>query len=135
MRGLLSRPLPYRRNPSLFLWLPDRNFGGQMVFFGRLLSLVMATAAVVGVFTEIPILSDYAFWIVVGAYLVWLAVHRLSKGFKPLLVVSIALLLVAIVGVFVEIPIVSKYVFWIMEANYLMIVAATGSNYLIIVTT
>ena len=105
-----------------------------MFFFGRLLSLVMATAAVVGVFTEIPILSDYAFWVLVGAYFVWLAVHRLSKGFKPLLMVSIALLLVAIVGVFVEIPIVSKYVFWIMEANYLMIVAATGSTYLIIVT-
>ena len=104
-------------------------------FFGRLVSLVIATAAVVGVFTEIPILSEYAFWILLGAYFIWLAVHRLSHGFKPLLMVSIVLLLVAIVGVFIEIPIVSDYVFWIMEANYLMIVAATGSNYFIIVTT
>ena len=106
-----------------------------MLFFGRLVSLVIATAAVVGVFTEIPILSEYAFWVVVGAYFIWLAVHRLSHGFKPLLMVSIVLLLVAIVGVFIEIPIVSDYVFWVMEANYLMIVAATGSSYLIIVTT
>ena len=106
------------------------------MFFGKLVSLVMATAAVVGVFTEIPILSDYAFWVLVGAYFIWLAVHRLVKDrFKPLVIVSIVLILVAIVGVFVEIPIVSRYVFWIMEANYLMIVAATGSSYLIIVTT
>jgi hypothetical protein len=106
------------------------------MFFGRIVSLAMANAAVVGVFTEIPILSDYAFWVLVGAYFIWLAVHRLVKDrFKPLVIVSIVLILVAIVGVFVEIPIVSRYVFWIMEANYLMIVAATGSSYLIIVTT
>jgi hypothetical protein len=103
------------------------------MFFGRLVSLMMATAAVVGVFTDIPILSEYAFWIVVGAYFLWLAVHRLSTGFKPLLMVSIVLLLVTILAVFIEIPIVSYYVFWVMEANYLMIVAATGSSYLLIV--
>jgi hypothetical protein len=106
-----------------------------MLFFGRLVSLLMATAAVVGVFTEVPILSEYAFWLVVGSYLIWLAVHRLAKRFSPLLMASIALLLVTIVGVFVEIPIVSDYVFWVMEANYLTIVAATGSNYFIIVAT
>jgi hypothetical protein len=105
------------------------------MYFGRIVSLAMATAAVVGVFAEIPIFSAYAFWVLVGAYFLWLAIHRLAKGFKPLLMVSIVLLLVAIVGVFVEIPIVSDYVFWIMEANYLMIVAATGSSYLIVVTT
>jgi len=96
----------------------------------------MATAAVVGVFTEIPILSNYAFWVLVGAYFVWLAVHRLVRHrFKPVVVVSILLILVTIVGVFVEIPIVSDYVFWIMEANYLMIVAATGSAIFIVVNT
>ncbi|HWX64218.1 hypothetical protein [Bradyrhizobium sp.] len=106
------------------------------MFFGKLVSLVMATAAVVGVFTEIPILSNYAFWVLVGAYFVWLAVHRLVRHrFKPVVVVSILLILVTIVGVFVEIPIVSDYVFWIMEANYLMIVAATGSAIFIIVNT
>ena len=105
------------------------------MFFGRLLSLMMASAAIVAVFTEIPILSEYAFWVVVGAYVLWLAVHRLGHGFKPLLMASIALLLVTIVGVFIEIPIVSDYVFWVMEASYLIIVAGTGSSYLVIVTT
>ena len=106
------------------------------MFFGKLVSLVMATAAVVGVFTEIPVLSNYAFWVLVGAYFVWLAIHRLVRHrFKPVVVVSILLILVTIVGVFVEIPIVSDYVFWIMEANYLMIVAATGSAIFIIVNT
>jgi hypothetical protein len=120
------------RNPSS--GCPIVTLGAEVPFFGRLVSLVIATAAIVGVFTEIPILNEYAFWILVGAYFIWLAVHRLSKGFKPLLMASIALLLVAIVGVFIEIPMVSDYVFWVMEANYLMIVAATGSSYLIIVT-
>jgi hypothetical protein len=99
-----------------------------------IVSLAMATAAVVAVFTDIPILSAYAFWVLVGAYLLWFAIHRLSKAFKPLIIASIVLILVATVGVFVDIPIVSDYAFWIMEANYLMIVAATDSSYLIIVT-
>jgi nitric oxide reductase large subunit len=58
----------------------------------------MASAAIVGVFTLIPIISEYAFWVVVAAYFIWLAVHRLHHGFKPLLMVSIVLLLLAIVG-------------------------------------
>lgn len=101
--------------------------GAELIFFGRIASLATANAAVVGVFTDIPILSAYAFWILVGAYFLWFAIHRLAKGFKPLLIASIVLILVAIVGVFVDIPIVSDYAFWIMEANYLMIVAATGT--------
>jgi hypothetical protein len=106
-----------------------------MYFFGRFVSLVIAIAAIVGLFAEIPIFSDYAFWFLVGAYLIWLAVHRLAPHrFKPLLMVSIVLVLVAIVGVFVEIPIVSKYAFWVMAANYLMVVAGTGSTYLIVIT-
>jgi hypothetical protein len=107
-----------------------------MYFFGRIVSLVMATAAVVAVFAYIWILSEYAFWILVGAYLLWLAVHRLGKRrFRPLLMISIGLILVAIVGVFVEIPIISNYAFWVMEANYLLIVAATGSHYFLVVET
>jgi hypothetical protein len=105
------------------------------MFFGRIVSLVMANAAVVGVFAYIATLSEYAFWFLVGAYFIWLAVHRLAKSsFNPLIMVSIVLILAAIVGVFVEIPIVSNYAFWVMEANYLIIVAGTGSSYLIIVT-
>jgi hypothetical protein len=100
------------------------------MFFGRIASLVMATAAVVGVFADVWILSEYAFWILVGAYLLWFGVHRLGRGM--LLMLSIVLTLAAIVGVFVVIPIVSNYAFWVMAANYLLVVAGTGSSYLIV---
>jgi len=46
--------------------------------FGRMISLVIAIVAVLRVFVEIPIVSDYAFWVLVGALLVWLAAHRLN---------------------------------------------------------
>jgi hypothetical protein len=93
------------------------------MYFGRIASLVMSYAAVVGVFAAIPIISEYAFWVLVGAYLLWFIVHRPGKGM--LLMLSLALLLAAIVAVFVEIPIVSNYAFWVMAANYLIVVAGT----------
>ena len=43
-------------------------FGGQMSF-GRVASLVIAIVAVLAIFVEIPIVSDYAFWFLVGACL------------------------------------------------------------------
>ena len=101
------------------------------MFFGRIASLVMSYAAVVGVFAYIWILSDWAFWILVGAYLLWFAVHRLGRGM--LLMLSIVLALAAIVAVFVDIPIVSNYAFWVMAANYLLVVAGTGRGYFIVV--
>jgi hypothetical protein len=101
------------------------------MFFGRIASLVMSYAAVVGVFAYIWILSDWAFWILVGAYLLWFAVHRLGRGM--LLMLSIVLALAAILAVFVEIPIVSNYAFWVMAANYLLVVAGTGRGYFIVV--
>jgi len=38
--------------------------------FGFIASLVMAIVGIVGVFITIPIVSEYAFWVVVGAYIV-----------------------------------------------------------------
>ena len=96
------------------------------MFFGRMASFVMAVAAVVGVFAEIPIISAYAFWVLVGAYLIWLSAQRWKKNqFKPGLTTSIVLTLVAIVGVFVEIPIVSDYAFWVMAAAYLVVISVS----------
>jgi hypothetical protein len=86
---------------------------------------VMAIAAVLGVFVEIPIISDYAFWILVAAILVWHGVHRLEVSFSLVIMASIALLLVAIVGVFVEIPIVSDYAFWVLAIAYLALVGVS----------
>jgi hypothetical protein len=39
------------------------------VNFGFVLSLVLVILAVVGVFIEIPVVSNYAFWFAIGAYI------------------------------------------------------------------
>jgi hypothetical protein len=96
------------------------------MFFLRLLSLVMAEAAIVGLFVEIPILSSYAIWIIVAAYLLWIAISKWGKQrIKWQFMLTIVLTGAAIVGVFVPIPIVSDYVFWVMTGAYLIIVAST----------
>jgi hypothetical protein len=96
------------------------------MFFLRLLSLVMAEAAIVGLFVEIPILSGYAFWIMVAAYLLW--VGHTFKGAPRTrwqLMLTLVLTGAAIVGVFAPIPLVSDYVFWVMTSAYLIVVAST----------
>jgi hypothetical protein len=96
------------------------------MFFGRIASQLVAFAAIAGVFGEIPIVTNWAFWFMVGAYLIWVGVHRFSKSrFKLWVMLCIVLTLVAIVGVFVEIPIVSAYAFWVMTAAYILTVADT----------
>jgi hypothetical protein len=97
------------------------------MFFGRLLSLVVAIAAIVGLFVEIPILSQWTFWFMVGAYLLWIGVSRFHKTrrLRVQLMVTIVLAMLAIVGLFVGIPIVSDFAFWVMTAAYLIIVAST----------
>lgn len=37
--------------------------------FGFVLSLVIVILAVLGVFIEIPLVSNYAFWFAIGAYI------------------------------------------------------------------
>ena len=37
--------------------------------FAFVLSLVLVILAVVGVFIEIPLVSNYAFWFAIGAYI------------------------------------------------------------------
>ena len=78
-------------------------------------------------FGAIPIVSEWAFWFMVGACLLWLAVNKMhsTRSIKLWLMVTIVLTWIAVVGVFVEIPIVSKYAFWIMAAAYVIIVAST----------
>jgi hypothetical protein len=102
-------------------------FGGQMSF-GRVASLVIAIVAVLALFVEIPIVSDYAFWFLVGALIIWMGVHsqNTKNRFRWQTMLSIALLLVAIVGVFVEIPIVSAYAFWVLFVAYLVSVGSTS---------
>jgi hypothetical protein len=44
--------------------------GGHKMNFGFIASLVIVIIGIVGVFIAIPIVSDYAFWVVVVAYIV-----------------------------------------------------------------
>jgi hypothetical protein len=86
--------------------------------FARMASFVLAVVAVLALFVEIPIISNYAFWVLVGAYLLYLANHKPYLSWVTM--ASIVLTLLAIVGVFVEIPIVSNYAFWVMAASFLV---------------
>jgi hypothetical membrane protein len=96
--------------------------------FGRVASLVIAIVAVLALFVEIPIVSDYAFWFLVGALLIWMGVHSQNTKvrFRGWTMLTIVLLLAAIVGVFVEIPVISDYAFWVLFAAYLVSVGSTG---------
>ena len=38
--------------------------------FGLAFSLILVGFAVVGVFIEIPFVSDYAFWVAISAYII-----------------------------------------------------------------
>jgi hypothetical protein len=40
------------------------------MYFGLALSLILAGFAVVGVFIYIPFVSEYAFWVVIAAYVI-----------------------------------------------------------------
>ena len=44
--------------------------------FGFVVSLVLVILAVLGVFIEIPLVSTYAFWFAVGAYIMLAGSYR-----------------------------------------------------------
>ena len=44
--------------------------------FAVVVSLVLEILAVLGVFVEIPIVSNYAFWFAVGAYILLASSYR-----------------------------------------------------------
>ena len=78
------------------------------------LSLLLLGLAVVGVFIEIPFVSQYAFWVAVAAYII--------RDWGPIWAGMLSLLLLglAVVGVFIEIPFVSQYAFWVAIAAYII---------------
>ena len=77
-----------------------------------LFSLVLMMLAVVGVFVDIPVVSNFAFWFLVVAYIIY------DWGPNWLGTLSTFLLGLAIIGVFIEIPRVSNYAFWVAVAAY-----------------
>lgn len=98
--------------------------------FGRMISLVIAIVAVLAVFVEIPVVSEYAFWVLVGAILVWEAVHRpnVKNWFRYWHMLSLLLLIASIVAVFVYIPILSDYAFWVLLIAYFILVGTSGTH-------
>src|SRR5262249_44023366 len=66
--------------------------------------------AVVGVFVEIPVVSNYAFWVVIAAYVI----YDWGTNWPGLL--SLLLLGLEVVGVFVNVPFVINYAFWVAIA-------------------
>jgi hypothetical protein len=52
---------------------------GVDMHFPRFFSLVLALLAVVGVFIEIPFVSNYAFWIMTAAYVIHISSSTIIK--------------------------------------------------------
>jgi hypothetical protein len=99
-------------------------WGGAMITGGSgatnwpgILSLLLLGLAVVGVFIDIPFVSNYAFWVAVAAYIIrdWTFNRLLFVGMLSLLVMGLA-----VVGVFIQIPFVSNYAFWLAVAAYVI---------------
>jgi hypothetical protein len=77
-----------------------------------LFSLILMMLAVVGVFVNIPVVSNFAFWFAIVAYFIY------DWGPNWLGTLSTLLLMLAVIGVFIEIPWVSNYAFWVAVAAF-----------------
>jgi len=87
--------------------------GGVLVVAFLLLML-----AVVGVFVDIPFVSNYAFWVAIVAFVILYWGHATRANWAGIL--SLILVGLAVVGVFIEIPFVSHYAFWFAIAAYVV---------------
>jgi hypothetical protein len=70
------------------------------------LSLFVLMLAVVGVFIDIPVVSNYAFWFAIAAYIMrdWTFRSLVWPGILSLVVLGLS-----VVGVFMEIPFVTLF--------------------------
>jgi hypothetical protein len=86
--------------------------GGVLV-----LAFLLLMLAVVGVFVDIPFVSNYAFWVAIAAYVIrdWFFNELIWVGLVSLLVLGFA-----VAGVFIEIPIVSNYAFWFVIIAFMI---------------
>jgi hypothetical protein len=88
------------------------------------LSLLVLVLAVVGVFADIPFVSNYAFWVAIAAYVILNWGGAMVTGSAAATnwpgILSLFLLMLAVVGVFIEIPFVSHYAFWFAFAAYMI---------------
>jgi hypothetical protein len=81
--GLDGRPYGSSRDEVLTLWLwdargrcvkkPGKRLGkrlGKKMDFGFIAALVIAIVAIVDLFVDLPIIGGYAFWVLLGGFLV-----------------------------------------------------------------
>jgi hypothetical protein len=57
-----------------FWWLTGALETGEQMDLGLVTSLLITMLAVVSVFVEIPVVSDYAFWVLLGSYILVIGV-------------------------------------------------------------
>ena len=95
------------------------------MFFGRIAAQLLAFAAIAGVFGEIPIVSEWAFWFMVGAYLLSMALTAWALNGYQATAHGNHRADYSCHLVFVDIPWVSNFTFWVMAAAYVIIVAST----------
>jgi hypothetical protein len=74
--------------------------------------------ATIGIFVDIPFVSNYAFWVAILAYVILYWGSRIGASWPG--IVSLILLGLAVVGVFIEIPLVSHYAFWFAVLAYVI---------------
>ena len=87
--------------------------GGVLV-----LAFLLLMLAVVGVFVDIPFVSNYAFWVAIVAFVILYWGHATRANWAGIL--SLILVGLAVVGVFIEIPLVSHYAFWFAVLAYVI---------------
>ena len=87
--------------------------GGVLVVAFLLLML-----AVVGVFVDIPFVSNYAFWVAIVAFVILYWGSQIGASWPG--IVSLFLLGLAVVGCLADIPVVSRYAFWFAIAAYVV---------------
>ena len=82
------------------------------------LAFLLLMLAVVGVFVDIPFVSNCAFWVAIVAFFILYWGHATRANWAGIL--SLILAGLAVVGVFIEIPFVSHYAFWFAIAAYVV---------------
>jgi hypothetical protein len=91
--------------------------GGTFLF-----SLILLVLAIAAVCCYIPFVSNYAFWVVIAAYVLlnWGGATLGVAGANWAGILSLLILILGVVAVFVEIPFVSNYAFWFAVAAFII---------------
>ena len=96
--------------------------GGAGPNWPGIISLFLLMLAVVGVFIEIPLVSHYAFWFAVLAYVIrdWTFNSDTAHMLIWVGLLSLIVMTLAVAGVFIEIPVVSNYAYWFVIAAFML---------------